>query len=167
MINYNSLERSAQQDLKKEVNDYAAALGGQNRFFHLLEYIRKENPHPLALKSTTFNFGYGTVKWGKVIFKDKIQLLKEMAKKQDNSSGFLPKKGDRNYKATINFLRTVGPMEFEFRPKNKKDGAGFKLKAFNVVDENTTNLNFIFDVIFFLPINIVKKIYKGPRKSTD
>jgi len=72
------------------------------------------------------------------------------------------KKGDKNYKTIINFLRTLGPITFEVHPKNIKDGEGFNLHAFDIIDENTSHLNFMFDVVFFLPLYIVKKLFKGP-----
>ena len=36
----------------------------------------------------------------------------------------MPKKGEKRYKTIMNLLRTVGPMEFEIRPKNSKNGDG-------------------------------------------
>ena len=50
MISYNSLDDLTKQNLKKEINEYALALGGKNHFLHLLEEIRKERHHPLMTK---------------------------------------------------------------------------------------------------------------------
>jgi len=80
MISYNSLDDLTKNNLKKEINDCSLSLGGKNRFLHLIEEIRKESPHPLISKKLSFHFSYGTVKWGKVIFKDKVDLLINMAK---------------------------------------------------------------------------------------
>jgi hypothetical protein len=167
MVDYNLLDNAAKLDLKKLINDCAASMGGKNRFFHLLEHIRKETPHPLTSKNSLFSYDYGIIKWGKVIYKDKVILLKNVAKNLDNSKNLVPKKGDKKYKSTMNFLKTVGPVVFEFQPKNKKDGDGFTLKAFDIIDENNSHLNTMFDVVFFLPINIVKKIFRGPSGSGD
>jgi len=162
MISYNSLDDLTKQNLKKEINDCALALGGKNHFLHLLEEIRKERHHPLMAKNSSFRFSYGTVKWGKVIFKDKVHLLIKMIKDQENTGNLMPKKGDRKYKIVMNLLRTLGPMKFEIRPKNNKDGDGFNLHPFDIIDENTSHLNFMFDVVFFLPIHIVKQVFNGP-----
>ena len=35
---------------------------------------------------------------------------------------------------------------------------------FDIIDENTSHLNFMFDVVFFLPISIVKQIFIGTIK---
>ena len=162
MISYNSLDDLTKQNLKKEINDCALALGGKNHFLHLLEEIRKERHHPLMAKNSSFRFSYGTVKWGKVIFKDKVHLLIKMTKDQENNGNLMPKKGDKKYKTVMNLLRTLGPMKFEIRPKNNKDGDGFNLHPFDIIDENTSHLNFMFDVVFFLPIHIVKQVFNGP-----
>ena len=162
MISYNSLDDLTKQNLKKEINDCALALGGKNNFLHLIEGIRKERPHPLISKNLSFRFSYGTVKWGKVIFKDKVDLLIKMTKDRENNENLMPKKGDKKYKTVMNFLRTLGPMIFEIRPKNNKDGDGFNLHPFDIIDENTSHLNFMFDVVFFLPIHIVKQVFNGP-----
>ena len=162
MISYNSLDDLTKQNLKKEINDCALSLGGKNHFLHLLEEIRQERPHPLISKKSSFRFSYGTVKWEKVIFKDKVDLLLKMAKERENNRNLMPKKGNRHYKTIMNLLRTLGPMTFEIRPKNKKDGDGFNVHPFDIIDENTSHLNFMFDAVFFLPTRIVKQIFKGP-----
>ena len=162
MISYNSLDDLTKQNLKKEINDCALALGGKNHFLHLLEEIRKERHHPLMAKNSSFRFSYGTVKWEKVIFKDKVHLLIKMTKDRENNGNLMSKKGGRKYKTVMNLLRTLGPMKFEIRPKNNKDGDGFNLHPFDIIDENTSHLNFMFDVVFFLPIHIVKQVFNGP-----
>jgi len=162
MLSYNSLDDLTKQNLKKEINDCALALGGKNHFLHLLEEIRKERHHPLMAKNLSFRFSYGTVKWEKIIFKDKVHLLIKMIKDRENNGNLMPKKGDRKYKTVMNLLRTLGPMKFEIRPKNNKDGDGFNLHPFDIIDENTSHLNFMFDIVFFLPIHIVKQVFNGP-----
>ena len=162
MISYNSLDNLTKQNLKKEINDCALALGGKNHFLHLLEEIRKERHHPLMAKNSSFRFSYGTVKWGKVIFKDKVHLLIKMNKDRENNGNLMPIKGNRKYKTVMNLLRTLGPMKFEIRPKNNKDGDGFNLHPFDIIDENTSHLNFMFDIVFFVPIHIVKQVFNGP-----
>jgi len=162
MLSYNSLDDLTKQNLKKEINDCALALGEKNHFLHLLEEIRKERHHPLMAKNSSFRFSYGTVKWGKVIFKDKVHLLIKMTKDRENNGNLMSKKGGRKYKTVMNLLRTLGPMKFEIRPKNNKDGDGFNLHPFDIIDENTSHLNFMFDIVFFLPIHIVKQVFNGP-----
>ena len=61
-------------------------------------------------------------------------------------------------KTIMNLLRAIGPMKFEAKPKNSKDGDGFIFNAIDVIDNKTCRLNSIFEIIFFLPLQIVKKI---------
>ena len=79
----------------------------------------------------------------------------------------MPKKEEKGYKTVLNLLRTLGPMEFEIRPKNSKDGEGFILHPFDMVDKNTTLLNYMFDAVFFLPLHIVKNALSGPVTKTS
>lgn len=162
MLDYNSLDNFTKQNLKEQITNCAHAIGGKNHFLSLIEEIREERIHPLLSKDSSFRFSHGLVKWGKVIFKDKVDLLITITKDRENNENLMLKKGDKNYKTIINFLRTLGPITFVVHPKNKKDGDGFNLHAFDIIDENTSHLNFMFDVVFFLPLYIVKKLFKGP-----
>ena len=101
------------------------------------------------------------------IFKDKVHLLIKILKDNRNTGNLMPKKKEKGYKTVLNLLRTLGPMEFEIRPKNSKDGEGFILHPFDMVDKNTTLLNYMFDAVFFLPLHIVKNALSGPVKKTS
>ena len=80
MIDYNSLDDATKERLRKQINDCAQSLGGKNYFLQLLEAIRAEHNHPLITKDLSFRFNHGIVKWKKVIFKDKVQLLIKLLK---------------------------------------------------------------------------------------
>jgi len=56
-------------------------------------------------------------------------------------------------------------MKFVVSPKNTKDGKGFSISPIEIIDSKTCRLNFMFEVLFFLPVSLVKKIYIGPKKS--
>ena len=163
MTNYESLDDEKKLDLKNKVIKNATSLGGKNHFLSLIESLRVSHPHPLMSKAASFSFDKGIIKWKKIIFKEKVDLLIRLSRDNDRDGNLMPKDGDRNYKTIINLLRTIGPMEFEIRPKNSKDGDGFVLRPIDIVDENTCHINFMFEVLFFLPIQLVKKIFNGPR----
>ena len=163
MTNYESLDDEKKLDLKNQVIKNATSLGGKNHFLSLIESLRVSHPHPLMSKAASFSFDKGIIKWKKIIFKEKVDLLIRLSRDNDRDGNLMPKDGDRNYKTIINLLRTIGPMEFEIRPKNSKDGDGFVLRPIEIVDDNTCHINFMFEVLFFLPIQLVKKIFNGPR----
>ena len=75
MINYNSLVDDERQDLKNQLVKYASLIGGRNHFLSLIESIRIARPHPLMDKKAYFRFDQGNIKWEKVIFKEKVNLL--------------------------------------------------------------------------------------------
>ncbi len=167
MFDYNSLDEMAKRDFKKHLEECAKAIGGKNYFLQLVESIRDTRPHPLMAKNARFQFSQGNVKWQKVIYKDKVHLLIKILKDNRNTGNLMPKKKDKGYKTVLNLLRTLGPMEFEIRPKNSKDGEGFILHPFDMVDKNTTLLNYMFDAVFFLPLHIVKNALISPVKKKD
>ena len=167
MIDYNSLDDVTKEDLRKQINDCDQSLGGKNYFLQLLEAVRAEHHHHLMAKDLSFRFKHGIVKWKKVIFKDKVQLLTKLLKNSEINGNLMPKKGDKNYKTIMNLLRTLGPMKFKIKPKNRNDGDGYILHPIDIIDENTSQINFMFEVIFFLPLYIVKKIFIGPTKKKN
>ena len=166
MTNYDSLDHGKKQDLKNQLIKYATLFGGKNHFLCLIEALRLAHPHPLMAKGACFRFNKGIIKWEKVIFKEKVNLLITLIRDNDRNNNLMPKEGDRNYKTIINLLRTIGPMKFEVRPKNSKDGDGFILRPIEIIDNNTCRINFMFEVLFILPIQLIKKIFIGPMKTS-
>ncbi len=160
------IETLKQSESKKLLMECVKGIGGKNYFLQLLEAVRGTRPHPLMAKNAEFHFAIGTIKWKKVIYKDKVHLLLSMIKGNQNNGNLMPKKGDKGYKTKMNLLRTLGPMEFKVHPKNAKDGDGFIIHPFDIVDKDTTCLDYIFNTVFFLPIHTVKKaITRKPRTN--
>lgn len=164
MINYNSLNSDEKQDLKKKLSKHASLIGGKNHFLSFIEAIRLTRPHPLMAKEACFRFDKGNIRWEKVIFKEKVNLLITLVHDKDKNNNLMPIDGDRNYKTVMNLLRTIGPMNFEVRPKNRKDGDGFIINPIEIIDKNTCEINFIFEVLFFLPMHLIKKMFTAPTK---
>jgi hypothetical protein len=136
----------------------AAAFGGVNYFLQLLEAIRGHKPHPLTAKNCEFRFALGTIKWGKVIFDDKLTILLKARQSETKNGNLLPSPDDKSYKNVMNLVRALNPIVFEVKPKNIKDGEGFSVHPFDVIDENVTRLNPVFDALFFRSLDTVKKI---------
>lgn len=132
--------------------------GGLNFFLQLIEALRASSAHPLCSRHQDFIFDLGTIRWGKVIFNDKIQRIERRRKEKDASENFLPNLENKDYKRTLNLIRTLSPITFSVRPSLRDDGEGFDFKAFDIIDDKTTKLNPIFDALFFCSINTVKTI---------
>ena len=165
MINYDSLDNGKKQDLNNQLIKAAASFGGKNHFLCLIEALRLAHPHPLMAKGACFRFNKGIIKWQKVIFKEKVNLLMTLVNDNDTNINLLPKKDNSNYKTIRNLVRTIGPIKFEVKPKNSKDGDGFIFNLIEIIDKNTCQFSFMFEVLFVLPINLIKKIYIGPRDN--
>lgn len=142
----------------QQLLECANNFGGKNFFLHLLEAIRENKPHPLTAKTAQYSMEFGTIKWNKVIFDDKLQLLLKARKKESKQNNFLPPKEAKEYKKILNIVRALKPIVFRVKPTKKDTGAGFFFQAFDVIDENTTKLNPLFDALFFCSIDTVKKV---------
>ena len=86
-----------------------------------------------------------------------MNIIQDPSKDQN----LMPKKGDHNYKAIKNLVRTIGSIKFEVRPKNNKEGDGFIFNFIDITDKNTCRLSFMFEVMFILPIKLIKKIFNA------
>lgn len=104
-----------------------------------------------------FLFELGNIRWGKTIFKDKIELIKSTRINRSKEKSFLPNKEDKNYKKIFNLIRTLDPIIFSVRPKFRDDGEGFDFKAFETKD-NIVKLNPLFEALFFCSTDTVKKL---------
>ena len=135
----------------------ANAFGGKNFFLQLIEAIRETKPHPLIAGNSEFNIELGSIKWNKVIFNDKLQLLIKARVNEGKQNNLLPEKDEKQYKKILNVVRTLKPVVFHVKPADANDGPGFYFQTFDMVDKETTKLNSLFDAVFFCSIDTVKK----------
>lgn len=158
MCDFNALDDAQKLHYHQILLSAAENFGGKNFFLQLLEAIRESKPHPLIAAHREFTIDLGTIKWNKVIFNDKLQLLQKARLKESEQNNLLPKKEEKSYKKVLNLVRTLKPIVFTVRPKSREDGAGFIFQPFDIIDEETTKLNPLFDALFFCSVETVKKI---------
>ncbi len=141
--------------------------GGLNFFLQLIEKLRDSSAHPLCSRYKDFIFDLGTIRWGKIIFNDKVQLIERRRKEKHENGNFLPNTESKDYKRILNLIRTLSPITFSVRPSLRDDGEGFDFKAFDVIEDKITRINPVFDALFFCPIKTVKTIleYKATPKK--
>ena len=132
--------------------------GGLNFFLQLVEALRTASPHPLTSRHQDFLFDLGDVKWGKTIFNDKVLLIEKLRKEKNENGNLLKDKEGKEYKNTINLIKTLSPITFSVRPALRDEGEGFDFKSFDTIDDKTTKLNPIFEALFFCSLDTVKKI---------
>jgi hypothetical protein len=158
MCNFPILSEDEKASLHTQLLQCAESFGGKNHFLHLLESIRETKPHPLMASSQYFKMEFGTVRWDKVIFSDKLQLLIQARTKEGEQDNFLPSPNVKGYKKILNVVRTLAPITFKIKPREHRDGEGFTCRPFVVIDEHTTKLDPIFDILFFCSIDTAKKL---------
>jgi len=165
MCDFNQLSEAEKAIYHEKLLACANNFGGKNFFLHLLESIRETKPHPLTAGSMRFELELGSISWNKSIFNDKLQLLLKARKNESKQDNLLPKKDEKNYKKILNVVRTLKPIVFQVKPANPEDGKGFFFQAFDIIDENKTKLNPIFDALFFCSVDTVKKILNYELKA--
>jgi len=158
MCNFNTLSDEEKLQHHQTLLQCANNFGGKNFFLQLLEAIRESKPHPLVNANMSFNIELGTITWNKVIFNDKLQLLLQARKNETVQDNLLPNLEEKNYKKILNVVRTLKPIVFHVKPANVEDGSGFFLQPFDIIDENKTKLNPLFDALFFCSVDTVKKL---------
>jgi len=157
MCNFNELSDEEKKTHHEKLLQCANNFGGKNFFLQLLEAIREAKPHPLIASNSEFSIELGTISWNKVIFNDKLQLLLKARVNESKQDNLLPEKEAKQYKKILNVVRTLKPIIFNVKPANSDDGPGFYFQAFDVVDNEKTKLDPLFDAVFFCSIDTVKK----------
>jgi len=156
MCDFNNLDDEAKALYQSELMKVVETLGSKNAFLQLIEEVRKSKPHPLVSKNLKFSFSRGEVRWNKVIFQDKLALLLKMRLDESERKNFLLEGDNKEAKKVLNLVRTLAPIKFIIRPKSGSNS--YELKAFIQLDEKTTILNPVFDIIFFCAIDGTKRI---------
>jgi hypothetical protein len=158
MCNFDDLNDNAKQLAHDNLMQAITSCGGPNYFLQLLEAVRKTKPHPLMSKNANFRFLLGSIKWEKTIFQDKLDLLMKIRKNEGKTGNLLPEKNTKEYKKVLNMIKTLSPIEFVVSIKDEEGSEGITLKAFDLINEDITRINPIFDMIFFCSIDTTKKI---------
>jgi len=158
MFNFNNLSSEKKENLHQLLSNSANNFGGQNFFLQLCEELRNANTHPLCSRHQDFLSEFGTVRWGKIIFNDKIQLIEKIRSSKRETSNILPSQDSKSRKRVLNVIKTLSPITFSVRPNLRENGEGFDFPAFDQIDNDTITLNPLFEALFFANIETVKKI---------
>ena len=163
MAHFNNLTEDEKVELQQQLNDLAQKFGGQNFFLSFLEDIRASKPHPLISAYCDFKNEYADIYWEKVIFKDKLELLQKLRLSESERDNLLPERDEKGYKKALNLVKTLRPIVFEIEIKDREDVE--KIEPLIVLSESKTKLNPLFDAIFFLSLENVKRILNYKAKA--
>lgn len=164
MCNFNKLSEQTKADLHLLVQNAAQSVGGVNYLLSLIEAIRSKKPHPLAEKNSQIASNNTIIKWNKVIFKDKVDLLESLIHQerdsQDLQINLMNYESPKKRKNISNMIKTLSPLEFTLTPQNPKDGNGLSLKLFENMSEEGAKLNPLFLALFFCSVEFSKQALK-------
>ena len=164
MCNFNKQSEDTKALIHLFMKKAAENVGGTNFLLALMEAMKKQKPNALMFKGCQIASENTIIKWNKVVFKDKVDVIEEILAAHRSSEepdfNILSDKSDKKKKAIINMVRALAPIEFIVTPQNHKDGAGFNFKIFETIEDDNVVLNPIFMAMFFCSTEFIKKALK-------
>lgn len=164
MCNFNKQNEDNKALIHILMTKCADAVGGANFLLGLLEAMKEKKPNALMFKGCNISSKEATIKWNKIVFKDKLDILEEVIRSHKSSEdiGFniLENDSEKKKKKILNMVKTLAPIEFTVTPKESENGAGFNFKIFEKIEDNCVTINPIFAAMFFCSAEYMKKSLK-------
>ncbi len=164
MCNFNNQTQETKESLHLFMSKAAQSIGGVNYLLALIEAMRTKKPSPLMQKNCQIASNNTIIKWNKVVFKDKIDLIQKILiahrEAQEKNFNILNETNTKEKKSIINMARTLAPLQFVITPQNQNDGEGFSFSVFDTLENETIIFNPIFIAMFFCSSEFSKKAIK-------
>ena len=164
MCNFNKLDEDAKGLIHLLMKKSADSIGGTNFLLGLLEAMKEKKPNPLMFKGCVIDSKETKIKWNKIVFKDKLDILEEVVRSRKSTDtgefNILENDSAKKKKKILNMVKTLAPIEFTVTPKNDENGAGFNFKVFESVQESKVIVNPLFAAMFFCSTEYMKKVLK-------
>ena len=157
-MNFNELSLETKNQLHEEVTQFATSIGGTNVFLQMIEDIKKEKPHALLNKSCVFHFAKAKLNWNKQIFKESLEHLFTAMRKEERDGDMLNGLNPKDYKDTMNMMRTLKPISIRVTPKKEEELRGFAFSILDTSVEKKTKVSMIYKIIFFYHVDFAKDI---------
>jgi len=168
MCNFNKQNEEIKMLLHLFMTKAAEKVGGVNYLLALIEAMKSKKPHALCEKNTQVASNNTIIKWNKVIFKDKVDLIQGLLDQHKSSEdpdfNILNEDNHKKRKNIVNMTRAIAPLEFVVTPQNPNDGGGFNFKVFDTMTDDTITFNPIFMAMFFCSTEFIKKSLKYEEK---
>ena len=166
-MNFSELDSKIKSELHEEVKGFAMSIGGTNVFLQMIEDIKKEKPHALLNKSCVFHFAKAKLNWNKQIFKDSLDQLFTAMRKEERDGDMLNGLNPKDYKETMNMMRTLKPLVITVTPKKVEEP---KLFSFSILDtsiEKKTKVDLFYKMLFFYHVDFAKDVinYKKTEEN--
>jgi len=164
MCNFNKRSEDSKTMIHLFMKKAAENVGGANFLLALIESMKMKKPNALMYKECQVASNNTIIKWNKVVFKDKIEVLEAILVSHRSSEepdfNILNNESVKTKKKILNMVRTLTPLEFIVTPQNPNDGGGFSFKVFETVEDDNVVLNPIFIAMFFCSTEFIKKALK-------
>ena len=164
MCNFNKQSEDTKALIHLFMKKAAENIGGVNFLLALIEAMKAKKPNPLMYKEKQISSNNTTIRWNKIVFKDKVDILEEILHSHRSSDGsdfnILKHESAKKRKAILNMVKTLAPIEFIITPQNPDDGSGFNFKVFESTEDDSVKINPIFVAMFFCSIEFTKKALK-------
>ena len=164
MCNFNKQNEETKAMIHLFMKKAAENVGGANFLLALMEAMKAKKPNALMFKGCQIASNNTIIKWNKVVFKDKVEILEEILHTHRSSEkpdfNILNNENAKKKKNILNMVRTLSPVEFIVTPQNQNDGGGFNFKVFESVEDESVKLNPIFVAMFFCSTEFIKKALK-------
>jgi len=164
MCNFNKQSEDTKALIHLFMQKAAQNVGGTNFLLALIEAMKTKRPNPLMQKEKQISSNNTIIKWNKVVFKDKVDVLEEILvghrSSDDPDFNILNNDNAKKKKAILNMVKTLAPIEFIVTPQNPNDGGGFNFKVFDNIEDDNVKINPIFVAMFFCSTEFTKKALK-------
>jgi len=164
MCNFNKQNEDTKALIHLFMTKASQNVGGTNFLLALIEAMKAKKPSALSEKSMQIASNNTIIKWNKIVFKDKVDLIHSILDEHRSSENpdfnILNVENKKKRKNILNLVRTLAPIEFTVTPQNPKDGGGFNFKVFESVGDESATLNPIFIAMFFCSTEFTKKALK-------
>ncbi|MBP9491480.1 MAG: hypothetical protein KBE77_08525 [Aliarcobacter sp.] len=157
-MNFNQLDEEQKQQLHKQTMELTENLGGVSFFLQMIEDIKKEKPHPLLNKSCVFHFSKGKLNWNKQLFKESVDNLFSAMRKEEKDGDMLNGLAPKDYKETMNMMRTLKPLVITVTPKKVEEPKMFSFSILDTSVEKKTKVDLFYKMLFFYHIDFAKDV---------
>ena len=164
MCNFNKQNEETKMMIHLFMTKASENVGGTNFLLALIEAMKAQKPNALIYKGCKISSDKTTIKWNKIVFKDKFEVLDAIlvAHRSSETPDFniLNNDNTKQRKKILNMVRTLAPLEFVVTPNSSEDGVGFNFKVFEIIEDDNVKLNPIFMALFFCSTEFIKKALK-------
>ena len=157
-MNFNQLDEEQKKQLHTQAMELATNLGGVNFFLQMIEDIKTEKPHALLNKSCVFHFSKGKLNWNKQLFKESINNLFSAMRKEEKDGDMLNGLAPKDYKETMNMMRTLKPLIITVTPKKVDEPKMFAFPILDTSIEKKTKVDIFYKMLFFYHIDFAKDV---------